>query len=62
VTALADAIATQLSAGDRNGEHPRKLFTWTDAAHEMTRLMHLLKAPAGQADGAGTPIAADGHR
>jgi len=48
VTALADAIATQLSAGDRNGEHPRKLFTWTDAAHEMTRLMYLLKAPAGK--------------
>jgi glycosyltransferase involved in cell wall biosynthesis len=46
--ALADAIVQQLSRDSETSDHPRKLFTWPDAAREVTRLIEALPGLCGQ--------------
>ena len=46
--AFANAIAQQLAQGAATADHPRKLFTWPDAAQEMTRLFETLPEYGGQ--------------
>ena len=47
--AWADAIAKQLSQGDEAADTARKLFTWPDAAQDITRLIETGRGTAGAA-------------